>query len=38
MSDIIYYKNGEETYRISPPTLEEVLNLIPEDKRILGVK
>jgi hypothetical protein len=21
MSDIIYYKNGEETYRISPPTI-----------------
>jgi hypothetical protein len=21
MSDIIYYKNGEETFRISPPTL-----------------
>jgi len=22
MSDMIYYKNGEETFRISPPTVE----------------
>jgi hypothetical protein len=21
MSDVIYYKNGEETFRISPPTV-----------------
>ena len=32
MSDIIYYKNGEETFRISPPTPGTVGTKCPETK------
>lgn len=32
MSDIIYYKNGEETYRISPPTPPTLGTKCPETK------
>ena len=32
MSDIIYYKNGEETFRISPPTPPTLGTKCPETK------
>lgn len=32
MGDIIYYKNGEETFRISPPTPPTLGTKCPETK------